>query len=277
MGTPAPADKPRLSDEDLFDLLPASEQEKYRPRVTDEEKATFRKAKEKFIRDQVKEILDELWNRHYPAQVQILHVKLCRICPPEEPDRDGFAAECTKKAYTAFLRRTFKQSYENFAGYLYTIFVSTAIDEYRRIHGRKPEGAQDGEPARPGPPPPVTIDEVPNVVSAGKGPLQELTEEQLRGIIEAILHDHAREHPISARTVRLRGTEGKTWPEIAETVFPADKFEKSLEARNGDVRRLFKQNRAEIVPKLEKYGITSEHTFHWKEAYSGARGKSRPE
>jgi len=58
----------------------------------------------------VKEILDELWNRHYPRQVEILHVKLCRICPPEEPDRDGFAAECTKNAYTAFLRRTYSRA-----------------------------------------------------------------------------------------------------------------------------------------------------------------------
>ena len=69
------------------------------------------------------------------------------------------------------------------------------------------------------------------------------TEERLRGIIGAILRNHAEEHPTSAHTVRLRGAESKTWPEIAEAVFPAEKFEKSLEARKGDVRTVREEPR----------------------------------
>lgn len=273
MGTSGPAEKPRydhLSDEQLIELLPASDEEKYRQRTTPEEEQLFEESPERFIKPEAKVILEELWSRLYPPMASKARSKLWAICPRQHGDPDGFVRQSVNEAYFAFLRRIKKQEYGNFPGYVYTLFLNVGRDEARKITGKRGPAGEEDDDRGVVRPKLVALDDAGEVVSQGMGPLQKLTEAELKGTIIAILREHAEEHPTSAHTLVLHGAEGQTWEQVADAVLPSEAVEGSLEARKGRVRRLFTENRAEVAPKLEKYGITSEHVFHWKEAGVGA-------
>ncbi|MFI5089719.1 MAG: hypothetical protein ACHP7P_06645 [Terriglobales bacterium] len=304
MAVPAltPAQIQALSVDQLIELLPASDEERYLPRVSPDDEKLFKQDPERFIKPDTKAVLEELWNRLFPAMESKVKAKLQAICPRQHGDREDFAREAINDAYLAFLRRIKNRDaqgrkHENFPGYVYTLFLNIGRDKRRGITGRaQPDEDQKEKPAVPlegdiapkksvpqekkyaAPRKPILrpIEEG-LTVSHGKGPLQELAEGQLKAIIRGILEDHAGDNPMSTKTLVLHGAEGQTWEEVAEEVFPAQFFAKSLEARKGQVRRLFKEDRDIVAPKFEKYGITSEHIFHWKETSGAGTAESESE
>lgn len=272
-----PAQLQAFTDQELFSLLPATAGERYRARGTKQEEDLFEEEPERFIKTEAKAVLDELWNRHFPPQEGKLGGKLRNLCPRQHADRDGFVSNALSQAYIAFLRRIVRQEYENFRGYLYTLVLNVARDEVRKITRRPLEGGEVNRGPTLSKPREEQLDENTDAVSQGKGPLQTLTESHLKEIMRKILEEHAPDHLLSTLTLILHGVRDQTWEEVAETLQPEEIFEGSLEARKGRVRRLFKLDRVKVAPKLAKYGITSEHVFHWKEAGRVGTSESEPE
>ncbi len=245
MGAPAPVTETpysSLSEEQVIELLPASDEERYLAPVTPEELELFKSG------------------------------------PRQHRDREGFVREVLSDAYLAFLRRIRKcdaqgQKYENFRGYVYALFISVARDKARQItKKRRPVGLDDNATNKPAAP--EQLDDETAVVSKDMTPEQEATLGQLKSIIRSIIDDHAGEHPESAKTLCARSMDGGNWEDVANQVFPPNFFNKSLEARKGRVRRLFVDDCVAIAPKFERAGITSEHVFHFKERGSASGIKS---
>jgi len=296
MGTPAPlAATPHsnLSDEELIELLPASNKEKYLDRATPADEEIFKEDPELFIKPAVKEVLHELWNRHYPSVERKVRSKLWRICPLQYGDPDSFVREALNDAYLAFIRRIKSrdakgQKYSNFSGYVYTLFLNVGRDKARAIIGRPP-GDQDEEekvalPEHGAPPAtksatrgkktdvPARPIHVPldaaSDVSLDETPAQKFSREELVCIIKRVIDKHAIDNPISTQTVLLQSQE-HNWTKVTKAVMPPEVVEKSLRRRIDVVKDLCEKDCLELGRDLSEYGITSEHVFHFKEAGSG--------
>ncbi|MFY9559304.1 MAG: hypothetical protein WAQ52_03645 [Terriglobales bacterium] len=304
MGTPAPlAETPysSLSDEQLIELLHASDEERYRS-ATQEEQELFKKEPERFIKSAVKEVLHELWNRHYPLLERKVRSKLWRLCPLQYGDPDSFVRETLNEAYLAFIRRIKSrdakgQKYTNFSGYVYTLFLNVGRDKARRIIGRSPDDQDEEEKGatlpeygaapptksaaqgkKPDPPPrptPVPLDAASDV-SLDETPEQKLSREDLKRIIIEVINKHGIDNPISTQTVLLQSQEDN-WTKVTNAVMPPEVFKKSLRRRIDDVKKLYEKDRLELGKDLSERGIMSEHVFHFREAGSGTATQSEDE
>jgi len=305
MGTPAPlaeASYSSLSDEQLIELLPASDEEKYLDRTTPADEERFKKEPELFIKPAFMEALHELWNRHYPLLERKVRSKLWKICPRQHGDPDSFAREALNEAYLAFIRRIKSrdakgEKYSNFSGYVYTLFLNVGRDKARRIIGRPP-GEEDEEekvapmpehcaappakraargkkPDSPPRPTSVPLDAAADV-SLDETPDQKFSREELIRIIKGVIYRHSLDNPISTQTVLLQSQEDN-WTKVTEAVMPTEVLKKSLRRRTDVVKDLYEKDCLELGRDLSEYGITSEHVFHFREAGSGTTTPSEEE
>lgn len=291
---PTPAQLRVLTDDELIELLPASDEEKYLDRETPADEEKFEKDPELFIKSPVKGVLHELWNRHYPLLERKVRSKLWRLCPLQNGDPDSFVREALNEAYLAFVRRIKSrdakgQKYSNFSGYVYTLFLNVGRDKARKIIGRGPGDQDDEEKAdappegttpttigsavqgkKPDPPPRPTLVPLDDAsdVSQDETPEQKFSREELKCIIIEVINKHSIDNPISTQTVLLQSQEDN-WTKVTNVVMPPEVFKKSLRRRIDDVKELFEKDRLELDRDLSEYGITSEHVFHLREAGSG--------
>jgi hypothetical protein len=289
MGTPARLTEPpysSLSDEQLIELLPASDEEKYLDRATPADEKIFKEDPERFIKSEVKEVLHELWNRHYPSVERKVRSKLWRICPLQYGDPDSFVREALNDAYLAFIRRIKSrdakgQKYANFSGYVYTLFLNVGRDKARMIIGRRPEG-QDEEEKAEGKKPDVRAKPIhvpldaASDVSLDETPDQKFSREELVRIIKKVIYKHGIGNPISTQTVLLQSQEDN-WTKVTNAVMPAELVKKFLRRRIDDVKDLYERDCLELGRDLSEYGITSEHVFHFREAGRGTTTPSEEE
>ncbi len=270
MGTlPAIGSLAHLKDSELVDLLPANKGDKYDDRyqeLSTQERKQLKTKRESYIRGEYRKVLDILWLRHEPNMRTVLKSKVfapgSTLCPPQQPSKEDFVADVMTRAYQAFLARTFRGSYENFPGYVWTLVLRIALDERKRLKGRydeldrdeddrdnKSEIRESDTPENEAEPQKVILVPAPEGMPEPVGGELDLTTLD----VKKILDEYAEENPASARALRRKWTEERTWDELVDDLLPVEIDRGGLEVRMGNVRRFVKRDEDKVLPRLAPY------------------------
>jgi hypothetical protein len=248
-----PLDTKSLSDEELFKRLPMKVQDG----VTSDKMINEEAANESRLISQEKQALDELWSRHRESVERNLRARVfaagSTLCPVQEPDKDHFVKMCVDECYLAYLRRTGRDEYRNFAGFLFTVLMTVTLDVRKQLIGREKH-----------PPELVDIDDVSALlVDQRKKPLQIVAAGELRDIVEEILAEHAKEslkNALSTRILRLRHMHELTWGEIVDDLLPKSDA-RSRGAKIKVVRDLEKPDVMDCLRRLKERQIADARAF----------------
>ena len=273
-----PLDVNTLTDEELFKILPlkqkkqtASKEEKEGKAAQSEEIIAEQEHEIVQLQPQEKQALDELWLRHYESVKRNLRVAIfaggSTLCPSEEPDKRHFLLMCLNEAYPAFLRRTGRDEYENFGGYLYTLVLHVALDvrkQLTKIRNDEKDAPKGGKKPRTkvqmvrG----ANLDET--LVDEGRNPPEFVAAREAQELVRSVLEEHARESPrnsASTKVLRHRRADELGWSEIAEKLLPSEVFHYTLETKIEALRKLDKPDVRDVLRILLERGVTSSRAF----------------
>lgn len=210
--------------------------------------------------------LDVLWPRHCGTVERHLRGKIfgCHssLCPLEEPDKEHFLGMCLDSAYTAFLRRIWRQDYRNFDGFLCTLAYKVALDVRKEIkkRGITRAPAKGGSGNKPTPPVEVIqLDETTLLVDGGEKTLRSVAARELRDIFDKYAGE-SQQNMLSMK-VAIDRKLGSTWREIAEEFLPAEVDDRPLLARMAAVRRFENHDKRTLLVWLQKHGISDARAF----------------
>jgi hypothetical protein len=293
--TGGPIDYSQLSDEELISLLPTTADAKFRD-IAPTEAEQYRQEPEKFLREEVKQILDTLWWRHYPIdlndstlrQERALRSKIQRLCPYENSDKEEFFATSRAKGYRNFLTRFYHDGntrlVRNLDGYVRRTVINAARDLARKETGKRGPAKEDKQPCGEEPlPRPKTVsltDELEGTLWLEGAPQESaLVADQLQRLVLSVLIKHSSKYPKSGRAVRLAIIEGLSFPEVADKVLPetlaattrGKPVQRASRARR--MIRLVENDLKRMAPELEKFGIDNPDVFDpiKKKAYGEAK------
>jgi DNA-directed RNA polymerase specialized sigma24 family protein len=147
------------------------------------------------------------------------------------------------------LRRTYRynakgEPYKNVEAHIYTVAVSTGIDESRRIIGR-------GSSPKPGE---VYLEDIAEPISPTGSPDEYATTE-LRKTVRLVLWEHSRENPTSGQVVIDRELRDLSWEQIASRLelSGANLTKKKLIEH---AQALLKHDRNDLARRLRDFTIT---------------------
>jgi hypothetical protein len=262
----------QLSDSELIALLPATKADKYDEsyhKLSAEEKKQLKGKRESFIKPEYRSVLDTLWLRHLPNMRNVLKGKVSQpgstLCPPQQPSKEDFIAASLLRAYQSFLAQTYRLEYQNFGGFIWARVLRGALDERKHLKGRfdgDDEAAEDSEQEcgeqeeaeastaddGTGPQRPILVPTPEGMPDPSAGELNLLALD-----VDMILDRYAsesEENAVSARALRWRWTQDKSWEEVADGLFPSTIDARTREQRTTNARTFGKKDEGRVLPLL---------------------------
>lgn len=242
-----------LVDGELFKLLPV-DKKKLEELVTQEKQA-----------------LDELWNRHYETVKKHLGASIyargSTLCPLEEPDKEHFLGMCMNEAYLAFLKRTVRNEYVNFGGFLYTLALHVALDVRKQITKRRSvvkEGNDPNQKKEPrSPVEMVPLDETEICVDEGRKPLEIVAAREVREVMRSVILEHIKSlrDVLSIKAVVYKRMRKWSWPRIADKLLSAEGSLFPAKRRVEAVKDLEKEDALDLARRLRERGVTDSRAF----------------